>query len=158
MTRDLRNFCSFQQNVRFCFPFLIFQVQIISAEQIEQFWCLDNYELFVSGEKQLADPLFSPYSEVQLGMPQGTRENLSLRSLDVFPHLVPRWFELIPSPPPFLPLFPEFPEKQLFCQFSLFFNKKRGDSHYIWLFLILILSILSNLVISDHENHIILLI
>ena len=35
---------------------------MISAEQIEQFWCLDNYEFFVSGEKQLADPLFSSYS------------------------------------------------------------------------------------------------
>ena len=37
---------------------------MISAEQIEQFWCLDNYELFVSVEKQLADPLFSSYSVV----------------------------------------------------------------------------------------------
>ena len=38
-------------------------MQIISAQQIEQFWCLENYELFVSAEKQLADPLFSSYSE-----------------------------------------------------------------------------------------------
>ena len=32
------------------------------------------------------------------------------------------------------------------------------DPHYIWLFLILILSISHNFVISNHENHIILLI
>ena len=37
-------------------------MQIISAKQIEQFWCLDNYKLFVSTETQLADPLFSSYS------------------------------------------------------------------------------------------------
>ena len=64
MTRDLRNFRSFQLNFRFCFALLIFQVQIISTQQIEQFWCLENYKLLVSAEKQLADPLFSSYSAV----------------------------------------------------------------------------------------------
>jgi len=62
MTRDLRNFCSFQLNFRFFFVLLIFQLQIINAQQIEQFWCLEIYELFVSAEEQLADPLFSSYS------------------------------------------------------------------------------------------------
>ena len=62
MTRDLRNFRSFQLKFRFYFPLLIFQVQIISAQQIEQFWCLGNYKLFESAKKQLADPLFSSYS------------------------------------------------------------------------------------------------
>ena len=72
MTRDLQNFCSFQLNFRFCFPFLIFQVQIISAQQIEQFWCLENYELFVSAEKQLADPLFSSNSEFAISSSRPT--------------------------------------------------------------------------------------
>ena len=62
MTRDLWNFCSLQLNFRFRFPILIFQAQLISAQQIEQFWCLENYELFVSADKQLADPLFSSHS------------------------------------------------------------------------------------------------
>ena len=62
MTRDLRNFRSFQLNFRFCFPLLIFQVQMISAQQIEQFCRLESYKLLVSAEKQLADPLFSSYS------------------------------------------------------------------------------------------------
>ena len=62
MTRDLRTFCCFQLNFRFCFPLLIFQVQMISAQQIEQFCRLENYKLLVSAEKQLADPLFSSYS------------------------------------------------------------------------------------------------
>ena len=47
---------------------------------------------------------------------------------------------------------PSSPEKQLFWQFSWsfkFFYKK----NYIWLFLILILSIFRNFVISNHENH-----
>jgi len=66
MTRDLRISRSFQLKVRFYFPFLIFQVQIISAQQIVQFWCLDNYELFVSNEKQLVDPLFSSYSVLRI--------------------------------------------------------------------------------------------
>ena len=65
MTRDLRNFCSFQLNFRFCFALLIFPMQIISTQQIEQFWCLKNYKLLVSAEKQLEDPLFSSYSKVE---------------------------------------------------------------------------------------------
>ena len=40
----------------------IFKVQIISAQQIVQFHCLVTYELFVSTNKQLVDPLFSSYS------------------------------------------------------------------------------------------------
>ena len=68
MTRDLRNFGDFQLNLRFYFPLLILQVKIISVQQIEQFWCLQSYELFVSVEKQLADPLFSSYSVVFWGM------------------------------------------------------------------------------------------
>ena len=46
--------------------FLISKVHIISIQQIEQFWCLETYKLFVPAEKQLAHPLFSsnsaPYS------------------------------------------------------------------------------------------------
>ena len=62
MTRDLQNFRSFQLNSRLYFPLFIIQVQVISTQQIEQFWCLENYKLFVSTEKQLADPLFSSHS------------------------------------------------------------------------------------------------
>ena len=40
-------------------------MQIISAQQIEQFRCLENYKLLVSAEKKLADPLFSSYSEAK---------------------------------------------------------------------------------------------
>ena len=42
--------------------FLISKVHIISIQQIEQFWCLETYKLFVPAEKQLAHPLFSSNS------------------------------------------------------------------------------------------------
>ena len=45
-------------------PFLTFKAQIISAQQIEQSWCLETYKLFAPAQKQLAHPLFSSYSVV----------------------------------------------------------------------------------------------
>ena len=87
---------------------------------------------------------------MRLGMPRGTRGTRSLRSPAVFPRSVPRWLEFsTPSP------FPEFP-----CKVNIlkFFTKKCVDSYYIWLFLISILSIPCYFVISNHENHFLLLI
>ena len=65
-TRDLQNICSFQLTFRFHMLFLIFKVHIISIQQIEQFWSLETYKLFVPAQKQLAHPLFSSYSVVSL--------------------------------------------------------------------------------------------
>ena len=50
--------------------FLISKVHIISIQQIEQFWCLETYKLFVPAEKQLAHPLFSSNSVCILAWPQ----------------------------------------------------------------------------------------
>ena len=62
-TRDLQNVCSFQLTFRFHMLFFIFKEHIISIQQIEQFWCLETYKLFVPAQKQLAHPLFSSYSD-----------------------------------------------------------------------------------------------
>ena len=58
----LQTFCSFQPTFRFHMPFLTFKARIISAQQIEQSWCLETYKLFAPTQKQLAHPLFSSYS------------------------------------------------------------------------------------------------
>ena len=58
----LQTFRSFQPTFRFHMPFLTFKAQIISAQQIEQSWCLEAYKLFAPAQKQLAHPLFSSYS------------------------------------------------------------------------------------------------
>ena len=68
-TRDLRNVCRFQLTFRFHMLFLIFKVHVISIQQIEQFWCLWNYKLFVPTQKQLVYPLFSSYSVLGVKRP-----------------------------------------------------------------------------------------
>ena len=69
-------------------------MQIISTQQIEQFWCLENYKLFVSAEKQLAHPLFSSYSALQ------SRDSISYFYSEIVP-LLSRYvtFHQIPSSP-----------------------------------------------------------
>ena len=59
----LQTFRSFQPTFRFHMPFLTFKARMISAQQIDQSWCLEAYKLFAPAQKQLAHPLFSSYSE-----------------------------------------------------------------------------------------------
>ena len=58
----LQTFRSFQPTFRFHMPFLTFKARMISAQQIDQSWCLEAYKLFAPAQKQLAHPLFSSYS------------------------------------------------------------------------------------------------
>ena len=79
---------------------------------------------------------FSTYfNQSQLGMPRGTQEFRSLRSLELFPCPVTRWLEFRNlSPPQSLPLFPEFPWKAtILTIFYIFWNllQKNCAPYYI---------------------------